>query len=98
MLKQVTVSDLQRNASGIMEELANGPIIISQRGRPAAVLVDRETFEEIENRLAEAEKAKALEVITAGLRSARAGRTSPHQTVVKRVRAALRRRGGRKKG
>ena len=48
MIKQVTVTDLQRNAAKVISELESGPIIISQRGRPSAVIIDTQTFEQVE--------------------------------------------------
>lgn len=39
MIKQVTVTDLQRRAAEVISGLGEGPVVISQRGRPAAVIV-----------------------------------------------------------
>lgn len=86
MIRQVTVTDLQRNAARVINDLAGGPVVVSQRGRPAAVIIDTKTFEQIERALEEAETARVIEIIEVGLRSHRAGRTSPHAEVVRRVR------------
>lgn len=86
MIKQVTVTDLQRNAAKIINELEGGPVVVSQHGRPAAVIIDTETFEHIERTLEEVETRRVIEVVNAGLASYKAGRTSPHSEVVRRVR------------
>src|SRR5215510_13191791 len=92
MMKQVTISDLQRRAAEVINELDDGPIIVSQRGRPAAVLLGAEAFDEIERALEEAERQRVLEVVQAGLASQKAGRTVPHSAVARRVRQARARR------
>lgn len=86
MIKQVTVTDLQRNATKVINELGKGPVIISQRGRPAAVIIDTETFAQIEEALEEVERKQVVELIEAGLDSFKAGRTLSHAEVERRVR------------
>ena len=86
MIKQITVTDLQRNAAKVIGNLEDGPVIVSQRGRPAAVIINADTFERIERELEETETRRVLEVVEAGLASYKAGRTSPHAEVVRRVR------------
>jgi prevent-host-death family protein len=92
MMKQVTISDLQRRAAEVISELDDGPVIVSQRGKPAAVILGAEAFGEIERALEEAERKRVLEIIEAGLASQKAGRTSPHSAVVRRVRQSRARR------
>ena len=92
MMKQVTISDLQRNAAEVISKLDKGPVVVSQRGRPAAVLVGAQAFDEIERALEEAERKRVVDVIEAGLASQKAGRTSSHSAVVRRVRQARARR------
>lgn len=92
MIKQVTVTDLQRNAAKVISELGKGPVVVSQRGRPAAVIIDTETFERIERELEEVERKRVLEIVQAGLASYKAGRTSPQSEVERRVRRKLTRR------
>ena len=84
MIKQVTVTDLQRNAAKVIANLNDGPVIVSQRGRPAAVIIDAETFEQIERTLEEIETKRVIEVVEAGLASYSAGRTSTHAQVARR--------------
>ena len=86
MMKQVTISDLQRRAAEVISKLGDGPVIVSQRGRPAAVILTAEAFGEIERALEETERRRVIEVIEAGLASQKAGRTTPHSAVARRVR------------
>lgn len=86
MIKQVTVTDLQRNAAKVISELGKGPVVVSQRGRPAAVIIDTETFERIERELEEVERKRVLEIVRAGLADYKAGRVISHAEVVRRVR------------
>lgn len=92
MIKQVTVTDLQRRAAEVISSLTEGPIVVSQRGRPAAVIVTAEAYEQMERALAEVEARQVREIIEAGLASSRAGRTSSQATVARRVRAARRKK------
>ena len=92
MIKQVTISDLQRRAAEVISSLTEGPVVISQRGRPAAVIVTAEAYEQMEQALAEVEAKQVREIVEAGLASYRAGRTSSQATVARRVRAARRKK------
>ena len=92
MIKQVTVTDLQRNATKVIRELGKGPVIISQRGRPAAVIMDTETFTQIEQALEEVERKQVIELVEAGMNSLKAGRTLTHAEVERHVRKRRARR------
>jgi prevent-host-death family protein len=92
MIKQVTVTDLQRRAAEVISSLREGPVVISQRGRPAAVIVTAEAYERMEQALADFEARHVREIVEAGLSSYRAGRTSSQATVARRVRAARRKK------
>jgi prevent-host-death family protein len=92
MLKQVTVTELQRRAAEVIGQLADEPVIISQRGRPAAVLLAAEVFERIERALEEVEARKVQEIVEAGLASYKAGKLSSHADVARRARQARSRR------
>jgi len=43
----IPISDLRKDASGVIKRaaLAHEPVFITQHGRPAAVLVDTQTYE-----------------------------------------------------
>lgn len=92
MIKQVTVTDLQRRAAEVISSLQDGPVVISQRGRPAAVILTAEAYEQMEQAVAEVEAKQVREIIEAGLSSYGAGRTSPQAAVARRVRAARRKK------
>jgi prevent-host-death family protein len=92
VIKQVTVTDLQRRAAEVIGGLKEGPVVVSQRGRPAAVIVTAEAYEQMERALAEAEARQVREIVEAGLASHRAGRTSSQASVARRVRAARRKK------
>lgn len=92
MIKQVTVTDLQRRAAEVISGLREGPVVISQRGRPAAVILTAEAYEEMERAVAEVEAKQVREIVEAGLSSYRAGRTSPQAAVARRVRARRRKK------
>ena len=86
MIRQVTVTDLQRNAAKVISELGKGPVVVSQRGRPAAVIIDTKTFERIERELDEVERQRVIEIVRAGMADYKAGRVLSHAEVVRRVR------------
>ena len=92
MIKQVTVTDLQRRAAEVISSLKDGPVVISQRGRPAAVILTAEAYEQMEQAVAEVEAKQVREIVEAGLSSYCAGRTSPQAVVARRVRAARRKK------
>lgn len=92
MIRQVTVTDLQRRAAEVISGLAEGPIVVSQRGRPAAVILTTEAYEQMEQALAQVEAKQVREIIEAGLSSYRAGRTSSQTAVARRVRTARRKK------
>jgi prevent-host-death family protein len=92
MIKQVTVTDLQRHAAEVISSLREGPVVINQRGRPVAVILTAEAYEQMEQAVAEVEAKQVREIIEAGLSSYSAGRTSPQAAVARRVRARRRKK------
>jgi prevent-host-death family protein len=92
VIKQVTVTDLQRRAAEVISSLRDGPVVVSQRGRPAAVILTAEAYEQMEQAVAEVEAKQVREIVEAGLSSYGAGRTSPQAAVARRVRAARRKK------
>jgi prevent-host-death family protein len=91
-MKRVTISDLRRRTAEILADLDRGPVIVSRRGRRAAVLLGAHDFEEIQKAREEAERPRVTEVVRAGLTSHAAGRTVPHSAVVRLIRASRARR------
>lgn len=92
MLKQVTVTDLQRRAAEVTSSLREGPVVVNQRGRPVAVILTAEAYGQMEQAVAEVEAKQMREIVEAGLASYGAGRTSPQAAVAQRVRARRRKK------
>lgn len=75
------VTTLKRKATKILSELEHGrdPVLITQHGRPAAYLVDIETYETLQRRL------RLLEGIARGERAVEQGRIVSHAEAKKRL-------------
>ena len=75
------VTNLKRKATQIIAELGaeHDPVLITQHGRPAAYLVDIETYEQSQRRLA------VLEGIARGERAIEEGRIVTHAAAKKRM-------------
>ena len=75
------VTTLKRKATEILSQLENekAPILITQHGRPAAYLVDVETYDELQRRLA------VLQGIARGERAIEDGRTLSQAEAKKRM-------------
>jgi prevent-host-death family protein len=75
------VTTLKRKATEIISEVDREkvPVLITQHGRPAAYLVDVETYERLNQRLA------ILEGIARGERAIEQGRNVPHAEAKKRL-------------
>lgn len=80
-MKTELVTTLKRRATNIISALAKSrdPILITQRGRPAAYLVDVETFEGLNEKLA------ILEIIGRGERAIQEGQVISHKEARKRM-------------
>jgi prevent-host-death family protein len=75
------VTTLKRKATEILSQLENekAPILITQHGRPAAYLVDVETYDELQRRLA------VLQDVARGERAVDEGRTLSQREAKKRM-------------
>jgi len=75
------VTTLKRKATEIIAELEieRDPVLITQHGRPAAYLVDVETYEDTQRRIA------VLEGIARGERAIEEGRVVSHADAKKRM-------------
>ncbi|MHC1769146.1 MAG: type II toxin-antitoxin system Phd/YefM family antitoxin [Verrucomicrobiia bacterium] len=75
------VTTLKRKTTEIIAELETerDPVLITQHGRPAAYLVDVETYEDTQRRLA------VLEGIARGERAIEEGRVVSHTEAKKRM-------------
>ena len=85
-MKVELVTTLKRKATKILGDLAEDhePVLITQHGRPAAYLLDVETFESIQVRI------KLLEGIARGEKAIEDGRTLSHAQAKKRMNRWLR--------
>ncbi len=45
MIKTTTITELRSELSSYINQLSDGPVMVMSRSRPAAVLVDPETFD-----------------------------------------------------
>lgn len=84
-MKVELVTTLKRKATEILGDLAQDqePVLITQHGKPAAYLLDIETFEAMRDRIA------LLEGIARGERAIDEGRTVSHAEAKKRMKRWL---------
>jgi prevent-host-death family protein len=82
------VTDIKRHATEIIAQLKTDrrPVLITERGRSAAVLLDVDTYDSLRRRLA------LLEGIARGERAFAEGRTVSHTDAKKRLRRWVARR------
>ena len=85
-MKTQLVTTLKRHATEILDDLEedHDPVLITQHGKPAAYLVDVETFENLQQRLA------ILEGIARGERAIDEGRVLSHNKAKARMKRWLR--------
>ena len=83
----VPVSELKAQAADWLKKLARSddPVVVTQKGRPAAVLLSPRAFDAL------TERARFVAAIQEGLADADAGRTTPHDEVVAEMKARYRR-------
>ncbi len=79
MLDVELVTTLKRNATKIIAQVRKRkrPLLITQRGRPAAYLIDAESFDKLQERMA------LLQGIARGERDVQEGRVLTHAQVEK---------------
>ena len=84
-MKTQLVTTLKRHATEILDDLEEDPdpVLITQHGRPAAYLVDVETFENLRQRLS------ILEGIARGERAIDEGRVLSHSKAKVRMKRWL---------
>lgn len=86
MQKIIPISDLQRGAGQIVTDLAYDAVVITHRGRAAAVLVSAERYAQIESDLERLDELE-LAVMVENARQARASKqTISHEEVSSRLR------------
>jgi prevent-host-death family protein len=84
----ITVTDLQRQTGKFIKQAKAAPLIITQRGRPAAILVDAEMYMAMVERLRELEDKEMVEMVAQAEAEFAAGKEIPHVEAVARMRAA----------
>jgi prevent-host-death family protein len=80
-MKTELVTSLKRKATEIISELAvnHDPVLITQHGRPAAYLIDVDSYEQIKKRI------QILEGIALGEEAVRAGETVTQKEAKQRL-------------
>jgi prevent-host-death family protein len=80
-MRTALVTTLKRQAAEILEEMERDrePVLITRQGRPAAYLVDVDTFNALQERL------ELLEGIARGESAVEQGRTVSHDEAKKRM-------------
>lgn len=87
MKKIIPITDLQRQAGQIVsgfDESAE-PVIITQRGRAAAVLIPVARYEQIEEDLARLDELELREMLVEAEKLIAAGQTVSHRKVKERM-------------
>ena len=79
----VPVSELKAQAAEWLKKLAksNDPVVITQKGRPAAVLLSPRAFDAL------TERARLMAAVNEGLADVEAGRVHSHDEVVAEMKA-----------
>jgi prevent-host-death family protein len=97
MKKIIPITDLQRQASQIVSGInaSQEPVVITQRGRPAAVLVSAERYAQIEEDLQRLDELELLEMVECSRHALAVGQTLSHKQVKDRLEKKYRRRRSR---
>ena len=87
MKKIIPITDLQRQSRQIVSELGDSdePVIITQRGRAAAVLLSAERYSRIEEDLNRLDELEMRHLVERGLEDFAAGRTLSQKEVRARL-------------
>ncbi len=83
----IPVSDLQRQAARILIDVnaSSEPIIITQRGRPTAVLISAERYAQIEEDLELLDDLELAQMLQQAERELLAGNIISHEEVKRRL-------------
>ena len=87
MRKIIPITDLQRQSSRIVNELSDSdePVVITQRGRAAAVLLSAKRYSRIEEDLNRLDELEMMHLLERGLEDFAAGRTLTQKEVRARL-------------
>jgi prevent-host-death family protein len=77
----VPISEFKAQAADWLRKLGEtgAPLVVTQNGRPAGVLLSPQAFDEL------TERARFVSAVTEGLADVEAGRVHPHDAVVTRM-------------
>lgn len=77
----VPISDFKAQAADWLRKIAEtgDPVVVTQNGRPAGVLLSPRAFDEL------TERARFVSAVTEGLADVEGGRVHPHASVVARL-------------
>lgn len=83
----VPITDLQRQAGQIISGLSDSdePVIVTQRGRAAAVIISAERYEEIEEDLKRLDELELLEMVAESKRAISKGDVIGQDEVKRRL-------------
>jgi prevent-host-death family protein len=101
MQKIIPITDLQRAAGQIITDLNDAddsPVVITHRGRPAAVLLSAERYAQMESDLERLDELELVEMVESARAARAAGDIISHDEVKKRLsksRAAMPKPSGR---
>lgn len=87
MRKIIPITDLQRQAGQVVGSLTASaePVVVTQRGRPAAVIVSVERYQQIEEDLERLDELELSEMVERGRAAKRAGEVLSHDEVKRRL-------------
>lgn len=87
MKKIIPITDLQRQAGQIVGGVVSSdePVIITQRGRPAAVLLSARRYSQLEEDLERLDELELVEAVTRARDAISTGRTISHAQVKSRI-------------
>ena len=79
----VPITDLQRQAGQIIGSLSESdePVIVTQRGRAAAVIISADRYEEIEDDLKRLDELELLELVETARHAIATGDVISHEIV-----------------
>jgi prevent-host-death family protein len=100
MQKIIPITDLQRGAGQIMTDLADDSVVITHRGRAAAVLVSAERYAQMESDLERLDELELAGMVEEARRARASDQSLAHEEVKKRLkkRVAERPRGAGRGG
>ncbi|PYS92533.1 MAG: type II toxin-antitoxin system prevent-host-death family antitoxin [Acidobacteria bacterium] len=88
MQKIIPITDLQRAAGQIVTDLtaADDSVVITHRGRPAAVLLSAERYAQMESDLERLDELELIGMVESARAARASGQTLSHDEVKKRLR------------